>query len=79
VDALDAVVVLNHVADPHVLVRKDRMGAHEGERRLVVTVLPLATRLLMRRRQEDDRLAAPVAALLAPRDAAQILDPRFVW
>jgi hypothetical protein len=61
VDALDAVVVLNHVADPHVLVSDDRMGAYESERRLVVKVRSLAAQLLLRLGEQSHRLTVAMA------------------
>jgi hypothetical protein len=49
-----------------VLVSDDVGLQNKRQRRLALNILPLASRLLARRRQPRDRLAASVAATLAP-------------
>jgi hypothetical protein len=68
------VVILDHLGRLSMLVIDRLVGAHKGERRLVVKVAPLAPHLLphllMRLCQQLDRFAPAVAVLLSARDTA---------
>jgi hypothetical protein len=64
-NGLSETVILEHIADLQIFVIDGVVLAHEGERRLMVKVPPLALHLLMRFGQQCYRLAPPVAALLA--------------
>ena len=64
-DALGEMVILDHIGRLQVLVIDHIILAHEGERRLVVKVPPLAAHRLMRFRQQLHGLATACAALLA--------------
>jgi hypothetical protein len=63
------VVVPDHVGRLQVFVIHHIIGAHKGKRRLMVKVLTLAAHGLVRPGKEHNRLAPPMAALLAFRDA----------
>jgi hypothetical protein len=65
VDALGALVVPEHVGRVQAFVRDGVVLTHKGQRRLVLKVRALVARCLTRLCQECDRLAPPIAALLA--------------
>jgi hypothetical protein len=69
-DGFGAVVIPDHVGRLHVLAIHAVVLPHEGERRLVLEVLPLALDLQMGCGKERDCLRAAMAALLPPGDAA---------
>jgi hypothetical protein len=69
-DALGEMVVPDHIGDLQVLVINRVVGSDQCQRRLMMEVLPLAPHLLVRLRQQCDRLAASVAATLAPTHSA---------
>jgi hypothetical protein len=64
-DALGEVVVLDHVGRVQVFVIDRIVRPHQGERRLMVKILPLALQLLMRLGKQRYRLAPTMAALLS--------------
>src|SRR5260370_15892117 len=67
-DALGEGVVSHHVGRLQVFVIEGVVLLDQGQGGLVVEVLPLALDMLMDTAQEMDRLAPPLAPLLAARD-----------
>ncbi len=69
-DTLGEMVIPEHVGRLQVLVINHIIGTHQGERRLMMKVLPLAAHRLMRLGEQDNRFPATMAPYLAPRDPA---------
>jgi hypothetical protein len=61
---------LEHIGRLHILVIDRIMFAHKSQRRLAVEALPLAPYFLMGFRQQRDRFASAIAALLTSAHAA---------
>jgi hypothetical protein len=64
-DALSEMVIPDHAGNPQVLMIDRVVGLDQGERRLVVKVLPLAAHFLLRLDQQMHGFPSSVAAPLA--------------